>query len=129
MDDVVTHDVRGPGAAAVTDGAIIDSGEHVVVAQNTPLLARCFLAKPLSVVHAEESEGVLERSLGFWDLFALGFGGTVGRCVAVCFASCRVHLVRAVALRHRRPFLRGLLSSEGFRRRLSYEAVFVCPRV
>lgn len=99
MDDVVTHDVRGPGAAAVTDGAIIDSGEHVVVAQNTPLLARCFLAKPLSVVHAEESEGVLERSLGFWDLFALGFGGTVGRCVAVCFASCRVHLVRAVALR------------------------------
>lgn len=53
-------------------------GEHVVLAQKR-LWAKCFLAKPLSVVHAEESEGVLERSLGFWDLFALGFGGTVGR--------------------------------------------------
>lgn len=80
----MTKKDQPPGAAAVADsGAVIDnfSGEHhVVVAQNTPLFTRCFLAKPLSVVHAEESEGVLERSLGFWDLFALGFGGTVGRC-------------------------------------------------
>lgn len=81
MGDAVTQEAQASGEAAVADGAIIDSREHVVVAQNTPLLARCFLAKPLSVVHAEESEGVLERSLGFWDLFALGFGGTVGRCV------------------------------------------------
>ena len=81
MEDVVTQDVQTSGTAAPADGAIIDTGEHVVVAQNTPLLARCFLAKPLSVVHAEESEGVLERSLGFRDLFALGFGGTVGRYV------------------------------------------------
>ncbi|CAM9333439.1 unnamed protein product, partial [Hapterophycus canaliculatus] len=43
-----------------------------------PLLSRCFKQKPLQVVYAEESEGVLERTLGFWDLFALGFGGTVG---------------------------------------------------
>lgn len=42
-------------------------------------IKRCFTKKPLEVVHAEEGEGVLERTLGFWDLFALGFGGTVGR--------------------------------------------------
>lgn len=42
---------------------------------------RCLTRKPLDVVHAEEEEGVLERTLGFWDLFALGFGGTVGRLV------------------------------------------------
>lgn len=42
---------------------------------------RCLTRKPLEVVHAEEDEGVLERTLGFWDLFALGFGGTVGRLV------------------------------------------------
>lgn len=40
---------------------------------------RCLMRKPLAVVHAEEEEGVLERTLGYWDLFALGFGGTIGR--------------------------------------------------
>lgn len=84
MGDAVVQEAQASGATAVADVTFIDSREHVVVAQNTPLLARCFLAKPLSVVHAEESEGVLERSLGFWDLFALGFGGTVGRCVQLC---------------------------------------------
>eukprot|EP00903_Cladosiphon_okamuranus_P017906 g16477.t1 len=86
MGDAVTQEAHASGTAAVVDSAVIASGDHVdrvVVARNTPLLARCFLAKPLSVVHAEESEGVLERSLGFWDLFALGFGGTVGSGVFV----------------------------------------------
>lgn len=71
-------------SAAVTDGVFIDTGEHAVIAKNRPLLSRCFKQKPLQVVYAEESEGVLERTLGFWDLFALGFGGTVGRLVLVC---------------------------------------------
>lgn len=77
------------------DGSDGGDGEHVVLAQKR-LWAKCFLAKPLSVVHAEEmeSEGVLERSLGFWDLFALGFGGTVGRyaipgCIHALFLSER----------------------------------------
>lgn len=63
---------------SVGDGAITDSARQVVMANN-PLFRRCFKRKPLEVVHAEEEEGVLERTLGFWDLFALGFGGTVGR--------------------------------------------------
>lgn len=63
---------------SVGDGAITDSSRQVVMANNT-LFRRCFKRKPLEVVHAEEEEGVLERTLGFWDLFALGFGGTVGR--------------------------------------------------
>lgn len=45
-----------------------------------PFSVRCLTRKPLEVVHAEEDEEVLERTLGFWDLFSLGFGGTVGRC-------------------------------------------------
>lgn len=65
---------------SVGDGAITDSSRQVVMAKNT-LFRRCFKRKPLEVVHAEEEEGVLERTLGFWDLFALGFGGTVGRFV------------------------------------------------
>eukprot|EP00904_Undaria_pinnatifida_P004759 jgi/Undpi1/14284/HiC_scaffold_9.g03933.m1 len=67
---------------SVGDGAITDSARQVVMANN-PLFRRCFKRKPLEVVHAEEEEGVLERTLGFWDLFALGFGGTVGSGVFV----------------------------------------------
>ncbi|CAM9796350.1 unnamed protein product, partial [Choristocarpus tenellus] len=47
------------------------------------LLSRCFRRKPLQVVHAEEDQGELERTLGFWDLVAVGVGGTVGSGVFV----------------------------------------------
>lgn len=69
-----------PASVDEVDRAV--SGEHAVLlatSKKKSLFSRCFLSKPLAVVHAEEREGVLERSLGFWDLFALGFGGTVGR--------------------------------------------------
>lgn len=75
-----------PASVDVADSEI--SRGHAVLAKNTSLLSRCFLSKPLSVVHAEEVEGVLERSLGFWDLFALGFGGTIGRCVSCASCAC-----------------------------------------
>lgn len=67
-----------PATTVIETGTITDSEHQVVLAKNS-LLHRCFKRKPLEVVHAEEDEGVLERTLGFWDLFALGFGGTVGR--------------------------------------------------
>lgn len=64
------------------DAAVVNGGGHIVPkGTSTSWLRRCFTLKPLEVVHAEEDEGVLERTLGFWDLFALGFGGTVGRSV------------------------------------------------
>ncbi|CAM9805743.1 unnamed protein product, partial [Discosporangium mesarthrocarpum] len=47
------------------------------------LLSRCFIKKPLEVVHLQEEEGELERTLGFWDLVAIGVGGTVGSGVFV----------------------------------------------
>ncbi|CAM9536547.1 unnamed protein product [Ectocarpus sp. 6 AP-2014] len=79
------NQVAEASAASGVEAAIINGGgDHAVtVAKNTPLLSKCFKRKPLAVVNAEESEGVLERNLGFWDLFALGFGGTVGSGVFV----------------------------------------------
>lgn len=70
------------GGAVVGGSEVQNGGGHIVPkGSNNSWLRRCFTLKPLEVVHAEEEEGVLERTLGFWDLFALGFGGTVGRFV------------------------------------------------
>lgn len=61
------------------NGNVGGAGGVDTIFRKKPWIMRCFTKKPLEVVHAEEDEGVLERTLGFWDLFALGFGGTVGR--------------------------------------------------
>ncbi|CAM9293389.1 unnamed protein product [Phaeothamnion confervicola] len=45
--------------------------------------ARAFQRKPLVVVHAEEANNKLPRTLSFWDLLAIGVGGTVGSGVFV----------------------------------------------
>ncbi|KAG5190622.1 amino acid permease-domain-containing protein [Tribonema minus] len=42
-----------------------------------------FTLKPLRVIHAEESCQELERTLGLWDLVAIGIGGTIGSGVFV----------------------------------------------
>lgn len=86
------NQVAGASAGSGAEAAIINGGgDHAVtVAKNTSILSKCFKRKPLAVVNAEESEGVLERNLGFWDLFALGFGGTVGRSVCLCGCFCGV---------------------------------------
>lgn len=80
--DGASSGVAGSGAV-VSGSEVQNGGGHIVPkgSSNTSWLRRCFTLKPLEVVHAEEEEGVLERTLGFWDLFALGFGGTVGRFV------------------------------------------------
>ena len=39
--------------------------------------------KPMRVILAEDAEGHLERSLGLWDLLAIGIGGTVGSGIFV----------------------------------------------
>ncbi|CAM9806138.1 unnamed protein product [Chrysoparadoxa australica] len=51
----------------------------VIQTPTTPLLKR----KPLEVVHAEEQTDFLQRTLGFWDLAAIGIGGTIGSGVFV----------------------------------------------
>lgn len=72
-----------PSGSHLIDGAATSNGNYnaIIRSQKTSLIRRCFKRKPLEVVQAEEEEGVLERTLGFWDLVALGVGGTIGRYV------------------------------------------------
>lgn len=76
--------VAGAGADDNSSG-MVTGGSSEFVPQK-PRAFPCLTLKPLAVVHAEEDEGVLERTLGFWDLFALGFGGTIGRLVCAFIA-------------------------------------------
>lgn len=114
-----------PASADAADSEI--SGEHAVLAKNTSLFSRCFLAKPLSVVHAEECEGVLERSLGFWDLFALGFGGTVGRCVC-CASRPFLSFARASVALQQRLNMPCLVKAEMLRSFLADQSQRTFPR-
>lgn len=100
---------RPEGLAAAVEngpvglGAINRNAESVPADLGTPKLSedgdggarpfsvRCLTRKPLDVVHAEEDEEVLERTLGFWDLFSLSFGGTVGRCCYCIGATSRAY--------------------------------------
>lgn len=78
----VTDAAAAPAAGELRRERSTDEGTSVpigITKSRKPWVRRCFKRKPLEVVHAEEIEGVMERTLGFWDLFALGFGGTVGR--------------------------------------------------
>ena len=40
--------------------------------------SRITATKPMHVILSEDAEGHLERSLGLYDLLAIGIGGTVG---------------------------------------------------